>query len=53
MAAGNGQSEGIPSGVISVATRYIHTPVEVLSLQDIAKTADLVVEAVKSVGNYF
>jgi len=45
--------EGIPSGVISVATRYIHTPVEVLSLQDIGKTADLVVEAINSVGNYF
>ncbi len=45
--------EGIPSGVISVATRYIHTPVEVLSLKDLAQTADLVVEAIKSVGNYF
>jgi len=45
--------EGVPSGVISVASRYIHTPVEVLSLKDLAKTADLVVEAIKSVGNYF
>jgi len=45
--------EGIPSGVISVASRYIHTPVEVLSLKDLAKTADLVVEAIKSVGSYF
>jgi putative aminopeptidase FrvX len=45
--------EGIPSGVISVATRYIHTPVEVLSLQDLEKAAELVVEAIKSVGNYF
>jgi len=45
--------EGIPSGVISVATRYIHTPVELLSLKDLAQTADLVVEAVKSVGSYF
>jgi putative aminopeptidase FrvX len=45
--------EGIPSGVISVATRYIHTPVEVLSLKDLALTAELVVEAIKSVGNYF
>jgi endoglucanase len=45
--------EGIPSGVISVATRYIHTPVEVLSLKDLAQTADLVVEAIKSVGSYF
>ncbi len=45
--------EGIPSGVISVAARYIHTPVELLSLQDLAKTAELVVEAIKSVGSYF
>jgi putative aminopeptidase FrvX len=45
--------EGIPSGVISVASRYIHTPVEVLSLKDLAKTADLMVEAIKSVGSYF
>lgn len=45
--------EGIPSGVISVATRYIHTPVELLSLKDLEKAADLVVEAIKSVGSYF
>jgi len=45
--------EGIPSGVISIATRYIHTPVEVLSLKDLAQTVDLVVAAIKSVGNYF
>lgn len=45
--------EGIPSGVISVATRYIHTPVEVLSLKDLAQTADLVVAAIKSAGSYF
>jgi putative aminopeptidase FrvX len=45
--------EGIPSGVISVATRYIHTPVELLSLKDLEKAAELVVEAIKSVGGYF
>jgi endoglucanase len=45
--------EGIPSGVISVAARYIHTPVELLSLRDLEEAADLVVEAVKSVGGYF
>ena len=45
--------EGVPSGVISVATRYIHTPVELLSLKDLESAAVLVVEAVKSVGSYF
>ena len=45
--------EGIPSGVVSIATRYIHTPVEVLSLPDLEKAAELVVEAIKSVANYF
>ena len=45
--------EGVPSGVVSVASRYIHTPVELLSLKDLVKTADLVVEAIKSVGGYF
>jgi putative aminopeptidase FrvX len=45
--------EGIPSGVISLASRYIHTPVEVLSLGDLEKSADLVAEAIKSVDNYF
>jgi endoglucanase len=45
--------EGIPSGEISIATRYIHTPVELLSLQDLEKSTELVVEAVKSVASYF
>ena len=45
--------EGIPSGVISVATRYVHTPVGLLSLKDIESAAELVIEAIKSVGGYF
>ena len=45
--------EGIPSGVISVATRYIHTPVELLSLKDLDRCAGLIVEAIKSVSGYF
>jgi endoglucanase len=44
---------GIPSGVISVATRYIHTPVELLSLQDLYTCAELVARAVKVAGDYF
>ena len=45
--------QGIPSGGISIATRYIHSPVEVLSLKDIQSCAKLVVECVKSAHQYF
>lgn len=44
---------GIPSGVIGVPTRYIHTPVELLSLKDLDKCAELVARAVERVGDYF
>ncbi|MGZ7160162.1 MAG: M42 family metallopeptidase [Methanobacterium sp.] len=40
--------EGIPTGVLSVPTRYIHTPVEVVSLDDIEYTIDLLVAAIES-----
>lgn len=44
---------GIPSGVISVATRYIHSPVEVLSLRDLEQCSKLVAECVRSAHKYF
>jgi len=44
---------GIPTGVISVATRYIHSPVEVLSLRDIDKAADLMARCLETAGRYF
>jgi len=44
---------GIPTGVISVATRYIHSPVEVLSISDIEKAADLVARCLETAGRYF
>jgi len=44
---------GIPTGVISVATRYIHTPVEVLSLSDIDRAAELVARAMETAPRYF
>jgi putative aminopeptidase FrvX len=44
---------GIPTGVISVATRYIHSPVEVLSLSDIDKAADLMAKALETAPRYF
>lgn len=39
--------EGIPSGVISLATRYLHGPTSVFSLKDIKYSVDLACEAVK------
>ena len=44
---------GIPTGVISVATRYIHSPVEVLSISDIDKAADLMARCLETAGRYF
>ncbi|MDR0900881.1 MAG: M42 family metallopeptidase [Methanobrevibacter sp.] len=37
---------GIPTGVVSVPTRYIHTTVSVASMKDIEKTIDLLVQAI-------
>ncbi len=39
--------EGIPTGVLSVPTRYIHTPCEVVSLDDIENTIKLLVAAIE------
>ncbi len=45
--------EGIPSGVISLPTRYIHTPVSVLSMGDLEKCAQLIARAVEIVDRFF
>ncbi len=39
--------EGVPCGVLSVATRYIHSPSSILSLKDVEATAKLAVAAIK------
>lgn len=44
--------EGIPTGVLSVATRYIHSPVEVLSLSDVDKSAELIARALETAPKY-
>jgi endoglucanase len=44
---------GIPTGVLSVPTRYIHSPVEVLSLDDIDKAAELMARALETAPMYF
>lgn len=38
--------EGIPTGVLSVPTRYIHTPVSVASMKDIESTIQLITQAI-------
>ena len=43
---------GIPTGVVSIPARYIHTPVEVISLQDAVKTAELIAKALETSESY-
>jgi putative aminopeptidase FrvX len=44
---------GIPCSVISCATRYIHSPVEVLSLRDLDNGAALIAAAIERAHEYF
>jgi endoglucanase len=45
--------QGIPCGNISIATRYIHSPVGLLSLKDIENSAKLTVAAIQRISKYF
>ncbi|MDL2261618.1 M42 family metallopeptidase [Methanimicrococcus sp. OttesenSCG-928-J09] len=45
--------EGIPTGAVQIGTRYIHSPVEVVDLNDIADGIDLVVAAIERAHKYF
>lgn len=45
--------EGIPTGVISTPSRYIHTPVTVMKMSDLEKSAQLIIKAVESVDRFF
>jgi len=45
--------EGVPSGVISVPTRYIHSPASLLSLEDAENTVKLTVAALQKIPKYF
>ena len=44
---------GIPSGVVSIPARYIHSPVEVMDLGDVNMCAKLVSKALETAGKYF
>jgi len=44
---------GIPSGVLSVATRYLHSPIEVLSLEDLDRGAELIAQAALTLHEHF
>lgn len=45
--------EGVPSGVISIPTRYIHSPASLLSLKDAENTVKLTVAAVQRISKTF
>ena len=45
--------EGVPSGVISVPTRYIHSPTSLLDMKDLENSVNLVVSAIKGIDNNF
>lgn len=45
--------EGVPSGTISIPTRYIHSPISLLSLADAENVVKLTVAAVKKVSKHF
>jgi putative aminopeptidase FrvX len=45
--------EGVPSGVISIPTRYIHSPASLLSLKDAENSVKLAVAVIKNAPKYF
>ena len=45
--------QGVPSGTISIAARYIHSPVGIVSLKDAENSAKLAVAVVQKIQNNF
>jgi putative aminopeptidase FrvX len=45
--------QGVPSGTVSIATRYIHSPVGMLSLKDAENSAKLTVAAIQKIQKHF
>ncbi|NIQ04975.1 MAG: M42 family metallopeptidase, partial [Candidatus Korarchaeota archaeon] len=44
---------GVPSGVVSIPTRYIHSPTALLSLEDAENSVKLIVAATRKIHEYF
>ena len=45
--------QGVPSGTVSIGTRYIHSPVSMLSLKDVENSAKLTTAAIQKIKKYF
>jgi endoglucanase len=45
--------EGIPTGLLSIPLRYMHTPVETVSLKDIERTGRLMAEFISALDDKF
>jgi putative aminopeptidase FrvX len=45
--------EGVPSGVIAIPARYIHSPAAILDLVDAEQSVELTVAAIRRVSKYF
>jgi endoglucanase len=45
--------QGVPSGTVSVATRYIHSPVGMLDLKDAENSAKLTAAAIQKIQKRF
>jgi putative aminopeptidase FrvX len=45
--------EGVPSGVVSTPSRYIHSPAAILNIDDVEKTVQLVVSTLEGVPEHF
>ena len=45
--------QGVPSGTISIPTRYIHSPVGMMNLDDVKNSIKLVIEAINEISDKY